>query len=258
MTIRQTWLLLILLHLLPVVAGGWAGLRGAIATLAGVHLALLACTLWPRATPFGPAQRTFPARGKELCLTIDDGPRGDTLELLELLAAHQARAVFFLIGERAAARPDLVQAIVSAGHRIGNHTHTHPAHWFWAYGPARQRQEIQTCSNLLTALAGTAPRWFRAPAGFRNPFTGPLLRELNLTCMGWSARSFDTRGLPVPRLLQRLRFSFRPGAILLVHQGHPHSVAFIQSLLESLTAAGWQVVLPPDPPPDPPPGPGPS
>ena len=244
-TIRQTWLLLALLHLIPAVLFWKVGFTAGFIALAAVHLTLLGFTLCPRSTWLSPALRRFPVTGRTLFLTIDDGPCGDTPAFLELLAAHRAKAIFFLIGERAAARPDLVRAITAAGHQVGNHTHTHPEKSFWAYGPAAQRREILRCQETLAQLSSRPPVWFRAPAGFRNPFTHPLLREVPLTCLGWTGRAFDTRPAPVPVLLARLRPAFLPGAILLVHQGHPHSPALLGALLTELTSGGWTCDLPP-------------
>src|ERR1700729_1163553 len=63
----------------------------------------------------------------EIALTYDDGPNDIATErLLEVLAHHQARATFFLIGPHVRQRPQLARAIASAGHLIGNHTMTHP------------------------------------------------------------------------------------------------------------------------------------
>ena len=247
-SVRQIWLLLVLCHLIPVLVVWRAGWMPGFLTMAAVHLVLLGFTLYPRSTWLSPAVRRFPATRNTVHLTIDDGPCGDTLAILELLSAHRAKALFFLIGERAAARPDLVRAILAAGHQLGNHTQTHPAKTFWAYPPAAQRREIMTCQKTLTNLPGHAPVWFRAPAGFRNPFLNPVLREGALTCMGWSARSFDTRPAPLPVLLDRLRPAFQPGSILLIHQGQVQSLTLLEALLAELTSHDLICDLPPENP----------
>ena len=74
--------------------------------------------------------------------TIDDGPGEDTAAILDLLDEHKAKATFFLIGERAEARPDDVKAISARGHQIGNHTFTHPARTFWMALPDSIKREI--------------------------------------------------------------------------------------------------------------------
>jgi hypothetical protein len=65
--------------------------------------------------------------GKRVLLTFDDGPAPEvTSAVLERLAAHRARAVFFVIGSRTVGAESTLRAVVSAGHAIGNHTYSHP------------------------------------------------------------------------------------------------------------------------------------
>ena len=62
-----------------------------------------------------------------VALTFDDGPDGTwTPQVLDLLYENDARATFFLLGERLNDNQLLVEEMVSAGHEIGNHTDTHP------------------------------------------------------------------------------------------------------------------------------------
>src|SRR5438552_18560899 len=64
---------------------------------------------------------------KQLALTYDDGPNDPhTLNLLDVLAKHDVRATFFLIGKHVAAQPDIARRVAAARHVIGNHTNTQP------------------------------------------------------------------------------------------------------------------------------------
>src|SRR5256714_14997596 len=63
--------------------------------------------------------------GRYVALTFDDGPSSYTPRVLRLLRRARARATFFVVGSRAAARPDLVRAESRQG-AGGNHTWTHP------------------------------------------------------------------------------------------------------------------------------------
>src|ERR1700690_25782 len=67
-------------------------------------------------------------RGSELlALTFDDGPNAPhPFRLLEILAKHDVRATFFVIGRYVQQRPDIVRELVKAGHTVGNHTFSHP------------------------------------------------------------------------------------------------------------------------------------
>src|SRR3954470_9884162 len=80
----------------------------------------------PESELFGKTLHRLPDP-KQLALTFDDGPNDPhTLHLLDVLANHQVKATFFLIGKHVAARPDIARCIGAAGHVIGNHTFTHP------------------------------------------------------------------------------------------------------------------------------------
>lgn len=245
MTTRRITLLLMALHgIVPAAAWTLGGPLSGFAALAGLHAALVALTLRPGNRLFGPALQRVPhAPEKSVCLTIDDGPCPDTREMLGILEEFQAAATFFLIGSRAESRPEDVREILRRGHGIGNHTQTHPAGRFWAYGPGAQRREIGNCQDALRRIGGVAPGWFRAPAGFRNPYLCPVLREAGLRCAGWQARGFDTSQTDVARIVRRLTRRLLPGAILLIHQGHPHSPALLRELLRTLRDRGWSATL---------------
>ncbi|HEU0196344.1 MAG TPA: hypothetical protein VFQ88_03900, partial [Nevskiaceae bacterium] len=75
-------------------------------------------------------------------------------------------------------------------------------------------------------------RFFRAPAGFRNPLLEPLLVRFGLRLVSWTRRGFDTACSDASRVLERLTRGLGAGDILLLHDGH-----------SARTAAGIPVVL---------------
>lgn len=242
----------------PLAAGGlaWLGAGGwALALLFCIHASTFWATLWPRCRWWGPQINSFPTTKKEVWLTLDDGPDPeDTPFLLDALDAAGAKAIFFLIGEKARAYPDLVAAIAARGHLVGNHTFTHPQSTFWLAGPRRTFHEVTVTQNLLHDLTGSAPAWFRAPAGFKNGFLHPVLRRQGLHLMGWSARGLDGRDTHRERIVARVLKRLRPGAILLLHEGKRdaagHSLArdTVPQVLAALRQQGYQCVLPTIPP----------
>ena len=99
---------------------------------------------------------------EQVSLTFDDGPSAWTGPVLDLLAAHGARATFFVIGSLAEQRPDLVRRIEAEGHEVGNHTWTHP--WLARdCDDERVRDELERTNDVLTAILGSPPERFRAP-----------------------------------------------------------------------------------------------
>src|SRR5687767_6162680 len=83
---------------------GWQiGLPFLLAT----HAPFVWATLRPDSALLSPVLRRLPTDAAVAWITIDDGPSDDTRPLLDVLDAHGAKATFFLVGERARARPDL-------------------------------------------------------------------------------------------------------------------------------------------------------
>lgn len=191
----------------------------------------------------------FATSRKEVWLTLDDGPDPeDTPRILTLLAAHDARATFFVIGENAAQHPDLIRAIVAAGHEVAHHTHTHPLGTFWCASPARVRQELDAGLAALR-LADVSPTRFRPPAGIKNLWLAPALTARGLTCVGWSARGLERhRPGNAEIVAARTLHQLAPGAILLLHEGPrvpaPIRVTAIRRVLESLQEKGYRCVVP--------------
>ena len=243
----HAWLPLLLLSQLGVAWAWWhwgwpLGLPLMLATHAVAWWGVLA----PNAPLYGPVLSRVPTSEPVVWLTIDDGPSDDTRAILDLLDAHAAKATFFLVGDRAVARPDLVREIARRGHGIGNHSRTHPQALFWALGPRRMRAEITHCQRQLEAITGAAPRWFRAVVGHANPFVSAPLRALGLARVGWHARGFDAVDGDVTRVLSKLERDLAPGAIVLLHEGAPHgrNVEIIAKLLQRLDARGYRTRVP--------------
>src|SRR5271157_5865514 len=99
---------------------------------------------------FGPTIRQT-AAARQLALTFDDGPNpAITPKLLELLARHNARATFFLVGKFVRQCPDLVKELAARGHVLGNHTETHPNLFFCA--PQETHEELQRCADAIEQI----------------------------------------------------------------------------------------------------------
>ena len=187
------------------------------------HLQLTALGLWPRSRALGANLTRLPAaaaaRG-EVAITIDDGPDPEvTPRVLAILAEYRARVTFFCIGERAARFSDCVRECVRCGHAIENHSYRH-RHDFSLLGPRRLRREIAQAQQVLAQVSGSTPRFFRAPAGLRNPLLDMVLQRLGLQLTSWTRRGFDTVSSDAASVLARLTRNLRAGDILLLHDGH--------------------------------------
>ena len=244
------WLLVIvdLAGKIAAVLVGWTAPVAALA-LWFVPDALLAYHVFaPRAQGLVRVHGRFPTARREIWLTIDDGPDPeDTPRILELLAAHEAHATFFVIGENAGLHPGLVRAIVDAGHEVAHHTHTHPLAAFWCASPATVNRELDAGLEALRA-AGVRPTRFRPPAGIKNFWLARALRARGLTCVGWSARGLECWGGDPEAVVGRALRGLAPGAILLLHEGPRVPAAIrvqaIRKVLEQLDEQGYRCVVP--------------
>lgn len=187
------------------------------------QLLLTAAGLWPRSSSLGTNWTRLPApaaaRG-EVCITIDDGPDPEvTPAVLEILDAHAAKATFFCIGERVQRHPDLARACISRGHSLENHSQQH-AHGFALFGPRRLERDLRLAQRVIAGACGTAPMFFRAPAGLRSVLLDRVLHRVGLTLVSWSRRGFDTVDADPAAVLSRLTRDLGAGDILLLHDGH--------------------------------------
>lgn len=245
----HAWLWVLLFSQLAVAVLWWRfGWQVGLPCLVASHLPFVWGTLWPRSSLYGPVLERLPlaADDRRVWLTIDDGPSPETHALLDLLDQHGAKATFFLVGERAAARPDDVREIARRGHGIGNHSASHPQAWFWALGPWRMAREIAATQDTLGRLSGTRPHWFRAVVGMANPFVSAPLREHGLARVAWNARGYDGVGSAPEVTVSRIEPHLAPGAIVLLHEGGAatRSVDTLRLLLQRLRELGYTTVLP--------------
>lgn len=221
------------------------------ALIFGITFIIIAVgTVLPRCALFGPLITKLPASAEGVCVTIDDGPHPDTTPaLLDLLDEHQAKAVFFLIGDRSQQHPELVREIARRGHIIGNHSQTHPAAIFWLLRPWNLWREVAGCQETLRGILGQTPTWFRPPVGHHNLFLASILRALGLTMMIWNCRGFDGVRRDVASILRCIERDLKPGAIILLHDANPVCAEVLRGTLQRIRDRGLAVVLPPETPP---------
>lgn len=186
-------------------------------------------------------------------LTFDDGPDpASTLPLLRVLARHDARATFFLLADRAADHPDLVRAILEAGHEVGLHgrDHLRPTR----LAPIDLAAWLTEGRSTLESLVGLPVRWFRPPFGAQSLRTFRAARRVGLDVVVWQTDSGDWRPGSPAEVASRGLARLRRGGILLLHErlddvtrpaafgpGQPGwHAAVAQQILTGLDRQGWQ------------------
>lgn len=215
------------------------------------YLALVLCgCLIMRWEMFADVVWVADTREPVIALTFDDGPSPrSTPAILEALEAAGVRAAFFLIGEKAAAHPELVRRIASAGHEIGVHGYRHE--WGYAFKrPGKVTDDIQRCQDIIESATGVRPRFFRPPIGVVSPRIAVGAQRARVTLVGWTVRSRDGVQRANPKnVKERVMRGLAPGAIVLLHDAAerenrtPVAVELLPALLEEISGRGFRVEL---------------
>lgn len=150
-----------------------------------------------------------------VALTFDDGPNPDaTPALLDLLDAFGAKATFFMVGAQAAAHPDLVERVRSAGHEIGNHSWSHPS---FPMIPRKERLlQLRRCSATLRL---DRTRLFRPPYGHQSALTQWEAKWAGYEVITWDVCLPDWETHDGSWLADLAIERISPGSIVLMHDG---------------------------------------
>jgi peptidoglycan/xylan/chitin deacetylase (PgdA/CDA1 family) len=152
-----------------------------------------------------------------VALTFDDGPHPELTDaVLDVLARHEARATFFLIGDRITGNEGVVARIVDEGHELGDHLMHDEATILLSR--KRFREHLTEARDLLADYQEVS--WWRPGSGWT---TRSMVREaqaLGLRCVLGTVAITDG---PPPEAgswrEQRLLAQISGGADVVLHEG---------------------------------------
>ena len=197
--------------------------------------------------PKGEVIWEVPMAFKKVAITFDDGPHPlYTPQILQILKSYNAKATFFLTGERIERFPDLVKREVKEGHEIGNHSFSHPN--FGSLSLRDIEKEISTTEELLLQFQpSTQPKLFRPPGGDLSiPVLG-LMKEMDLMPILWSWHQDprDWAGRSSEAISAHVLDNIHNGDIILLHDSggnREETVKALETILSALTEKGYQFV----------------
>ena len=175
-----------------------------------------------------------PSAPKFVALTFDDGPGGYTAQVARVLEESHIKATFFLIGNRVSANRAEVQALLAAGHEIGNHSYSHPV--MSKLSAARQRTQLEQANEALKK-AGVTPSWFRPPYGAFNRSLVSTASALDMQTVLWSVDPRDWAQPGVQRIQSRVLRGVGNGAVVLLHCTHAQTVEALPGIIKSCASA---------------------
>jgi peptidoglycan/xylan/chitin deacetylase (PgdA/CDA1 family) len=188
-----------------------------------------------------------------LGLTFDDGPdTRHTPAILDVLAAHDVKATFFMLVERAEALPELARRVVAEGHEVALHGLDHRR--LTTLPPAAVNARMRDGRARLERLAGVPVRRFRPPFGAQSLRTYLAARRQGLEVVVWSAEAHDWEERTAAEVARLAAERATPGGVLLLHDGlagdprEPATVPpsfdrseAVEALLRDLGGQGWRL-----------------
>ena len=186
-------------------------------------------------------------RKNYMSLTFDSSWNNtQTYALLDMLDKYHVKATFFLTSIFIRNNPDHVKEIISRGHEIGNHTNHHKN--FLKFDPEKDREEmkeeIMECHREIKDLLGIDMCLFRFPYGAFNEESIQLVKELGYYPIQWSADSNDWKNISVKAITDvfKSKAYYKPGNILLFHNGALYTVEALETILKDITDLGLRCV----------------
>lgn len=151
-----------------------------------------------------------PGEPPVLYLTFDDGPIPEvTPWVLDTLARFEAKATFFCIGDNVRKHPEVYQQVLSAGHKVGNHSFNHLNGW--STPKETYVQNVAECAKWVQSDL------FRPPYGRISRAQIAVLKEHYRVIM-WDVLSADfDQKITGERCLTNVTQHARNGSIVVFH-----------------------------------------
>lgn len=169
-------------------------------------------------------------------LTFDDGPIPQlTPWVLEQLAAFNAKATFFCVGNNARRYPELLQQTIDAGHSVGNHTMHHLDGW--------KSENVPYFHDVRHCALQVKSSLFRPPYGRLKPAQAQFLTRHYEVVM-WDVLSGDfDPNLTAEDCYQNVVRNARPGSIVVFHdslKAEDHLRNILPRLLQYYADLGYR------------------
>ncbi|GIH49733.1 Peptidoglycan/xylan/chitin deacetylase, PgdA/CDA1 family [Microbispora rosea] len=194
----------------------------------------------PRLPAVPPPRHIDCRQRKCVALTFDDGPAEYTGHVLDLLAAHHARATFFLLGQMITNETqDFVRRMAAEGHEIGNHSWDHAS--LPGLSSDALRRELDRTQEAVQKASGVTMRLMRPPYGATSKAVDDETKQTGLAQILWAVDTLDWLNRN-PTVITQRSAAAKPGDIVLMHDIHPTTVQALPRLLDELDRKGFTYV----------------
>ncbi len=173
-----------------------------------------------------------------VALTYDDGPHATvTNSIVGTLKAYNARATFFVVGNRVNSYKTALKNAYNAGCEIGNHSNDH--YILTKYKATTIKAQIDSTNNTVKAVTGKAPTIVRAPGGSIN---STVKSNVKYPLIQWSVDTLDWKTRKSSSVVASVKSSTKDGSIILMHDLYSSTADATKEIVPWLKSKGYQMV----------------
>ena len=175
---------------------------------------------------------------KYIALTFDDGPHPRyTGEILNVLIEKQARATFFIVGNRAELHPTLLRRIKGANCELGNHTYNHVD--LSQVSQSEFMSQIDKCNQAIYNATGEYPSVYRPPFGRISKANEQLISG-SMKKILWTVDSMDWNTKDKDKIVKHVVKSAKNRAVILMHDFYSQAVEALPDIIDELRTQGYE------------------
>ena len=180
---------------------------------------------------------------KQIAISFDAAwGNDDTETLIKILKEYNVPATFFVVGAWVDKYPESVKALNDAGHRIENHSNTHP------HMPQLSKEqiinELESCNNKIKAVTGRCPKLLRVPYGDYDNAVLETTESIGMYTIQWDVDSLDWKDhATADSICKRVTSKVKNGSIVLFHNDADHTPAALPTILKTLKEQGYEFVF---------------
>lgn len=172
-----------------------------------------------------------------IALTFDDGPGDRTGELLDQLEKYDAKATFFMLGQKVSSYPDEIKKMKEIGCELGNHSYDHPN--LAKLSADGVKKQIGDTNSKIQAIVGEGASVMRPPYG---AISATLKANAGMPLILWNIDTLDWKTRNAKTTVDMVMKNAKDGDIILMHDIHTESVDAAIELIPKLLEKGYQLV----------------
>ncbi len=175
-----------------------------------------------------------------LALTFDDGPSEVTDRILAVLMQYDARATFYVMGNKLAEYSDVLKRTAASGCEIACHTWSHVK--LTTVSASTMRSQITRTNDLIKEITGVEVKCLRPPYGNQNATLRSVCKDLGIVITRWEVDTEDWKSRNTNKVYNAIMKGAGNGEIILCHDLYPTTAAAVEKAIPDLIEKGYQLV----------------